>query len=294
FTVYELVQDKNGAYSLNALQTTALALNKASGEYEAATKALLLEAGDYFVSVQSANASQGGGARYNMYFNGEAAEFYTEADTSDDWTDMKTEGACGMVGFAGVVDEYTEGIVTDGWVGFGDAVDYAGFTLYDDANLSFALESEDAATFTVYSLVEAKNGTFSLKTLQSTALVRDKLSGKCAVNTKALSLEAGDYFFSMRSDNAAQGGGAHYNVSLNAAGSEFFPLEDDGDDYWDAIAYDPAYEPICRIDPVEPVEWTQICGYPSCDAAASSAGLAVSDVTDDKPLDALKDLSSLA
>ena len=294
FTIYELVQDKNGAYLLKALQTTALALNKATGEYEAATKSLLLEAGDYYFSVQSANAAQGGGARYNMYFNGEAAEFYTEADTSDDWTDMRTEGACGMVGFAGVVDEYTEGIVTDGWVGFGDAVDYAGFTLYDDANLSFALESEDAATFTVYSLVEAKNGTFSLKTLQSTALVRDKLSGKCAVNTKALSLEAGDYFFSMRSDNAAQGGGAHYNVSLNAAGSEFFPLEDDGDDYWDAIAYDPAYEPICRIDPVEPVEWTQICGYPSCDAAASSAGLAVSDVTDDKPLDALKDLSSLA
>ncbi|MBR4717622.1 MAG: hypothetical protein IKP09_06130 [Lentisphaeria bacterium] len=311
FTIYELIQDKNGTYSLKALQTTSLSLNRQTGEYEAATKGLLLRAGDYFVSVQSATAAQGGGARYNMYFNGDAAQFYPEADTSDDWTDMKTEGACGLVGFAGVVDEYTEEIVTDGWVGFGDEIDYAGFTLFDDAKLSFALEAEDAATFTVYSLVEAKNGTFSLKTLQSTALVRDKVSGKYTVNTKALSLEAGDYFFSMRSDTASQGGSAHYNVALNGAECEFFPVEDYDD--WGEIAYEPAYEPIYRIDPVKPVERTWVCGYPPCDepvaaepvgndvlacadgfAADAAAGLAVSDVTDDKPLDAQKELFSIA
>ncbi|MBO4709778.1 MAG: hypothetical protein J5727_08405, partial [Kiritimatiellae bacterium] len=315
FTIYELVQGRNGTYSLKALQTTALTLNKQSGLYEAATKALLLEAGEYYVSVQSTNAAQGGGAHYNMYFNGDDAVFYPEADNYDDWTDLKTEGASGMVGYAGVVDEYTSEIVTGGWVGFGDEFDYAAFTLFDDAKLSFSLEADDAATFTVYSLVEAKNGTFSLKTLQTTALVKDKASGKYTVNTAVLSLDAGEYYFSMRSANAAQGGSAHYNVSLNASASEFFPVEYD-EDNWGAVEYKP--EPMCGGDTGTPVEWNLICGYPVCNettavdpvaatpvceafssaetfaTADASAGDVASDLTENKQTNELKELSFLA
>ena len=314
FAVYQLVENAGG-YSLKALQTVSLAYNKQAQDYEAVTKALLLEAGDYYISVQSANAAQGGSAYYTLNLGGDSV-FYTEADNWDDWTDVKSEGPCGEVGDIGVVDEYSYELAS-GWVGFGDAVDYAGFTLFDKANLSFSLDSTDAATFTVYSLIEGKNGTYKLKTLQTTALTYDKQLGKYVADTKALLLEAGDYYFSVQSANAAQGGSAYYNLRLNEAGSEFFPSEDD-DDNWGGTEYDPSYEPICKVDPAEPEPvWTVVCGYPACDepagmepvansvddvlvsadvfAVADAAELAASGQTvENKPLDALKELSSIA
>ena len=314
FAVYRLVQSSNGSYSLKALQTTALAFNKQMQDYEAVTKALLLEAGDYYISVQSSNAAQGGSASYHINLNGDVCAFYVDGDNYDDWTDVRTEGASGAVGSVGVVDEYSYELA-NGWVGFGDEFDYASFTLFNKANLSFTLEATDAATFTIYSLIEAKNGTYKLKTLQTTALVFDKQSQKYTANTKSLQLEADDYYFSVQSTNAAQGGSAYYNLSLNET-SEFFPDESAGDENWGAEEYEP--EPLCGGDTGTPVEvecWT--CAYPACDeptavdpvaaddilaeytdaaAAANggSAGLSVSDLTENKQADALKELSSLA
>ena len=250
--------------------------------------------------------------------NADGSQFYTEGDTWDDWTDLETNGLYGEVGCIGIVDEYSSELAS-GWVGFGDAVDYSYFTLFDDADLSFSLEADGAATFTVYSLVETLNGTYKLKTLQTTALAFDKQSQKYTANTKALNLEADDYCFSIRSDNAAQGGGAHYTLRLNGAGSAFYPDETWDDENWGAVEYTP--EPICGGDtgtPVELLTWT--CGYPACDepvasepAAAGtpaddvianadtfatanndSASLAQSDLTDNKPIDALRELSSIA
>jgi len=312
FTVFQLVQDKNGSYSLKTLQTTSLAFNKATGEYDATTKALLLEAGEYYVSMQSTNAAQGGGAYYNVSLVGDASAFYTEADNSDDWTDVKTEGPFGMVGDIGVIDEYSSELAS-GWVGFGDEWDYAAFALFDDAELSFTLESTGATTFAIYSLAEAGNGSFKLKTLQSSALVWNKQLQKYTVNTNALKLDAGDYYFSVQSTDAARGGGAYYTLSLNES-SQFFPLEDDGGN-WGAIDYEPSYDPICRVDPVEPEPvWTVICGYPPCDgpvavepvviddviasadvfAFAGVADSSLIDLSENKADHALKELSSIA
>ena len=316
FSVYRLVQDKNGTYSLKTLQTTTLSLDKASGDYEAATKALLLEAGEYYFSVQSVDAAQGGSASYTLNLNAENSHFYTDCDNSDDWTDIGTAGEYGMVGSIGVVDGHSSELA-NGWVGFGDEFDYASFSLYDDAELSFTLEATDAATFTVYSLVEAGNGTCKLKTLQSSTLVFDALTGKYAVTTKALNLEAGDYYFSMQSTNAAQGGGAYYDLKLNESGSTFFPDESAEDENWSAIEYEP--DPICGGDTGIPIEWVWTCAYPACDEPVAvvpsagtpvddvlaysdtpavtngaSVGLAVSELSGNKQTDALKDLSSLA
>ena len=315
FTVYRLIQSSNGSCSLKALQTTTLAFNKQMQDYESVTKALLLEAGDYYISVQSTNAAQGGSASYNVNLNSDVCVFYADGDNSDDWTDVRSQGAFGAVGSVGVVDEYRYELAS-GWVGFGDEFDYASFTLFDKANLSFTLDATDAATFTIYSLTEARNGTYKLKTLQTTALVFDKQSGKYTANTKSLLLEAGDYYFSLQSTNAAQGGSAYYNLSLNETGSEFFPNETAGDENWGAVEPEPA--PMCGGDTGTPVELLWTCAYPACDestaavpvqdpvcealpgadsfasADGGSAGLAVSELSENKPVDALKDLSSLA
>ena len=281
-------------------------------DYEAATKELLLNAGEYYISVQSTNAAQGGSAAYNLALNGAATVFYTEADNSDDWTDVTQEGPYGMVGGIGFVDEYSYEL-TSGWVGYGDEFDYAVFSIFDDADLSFTVEADGAATFTVYSLIEAKNGTYKLKTLQTTTLVLDRQTGKYLADTKALHLEAGEYYFSMQSTNAAQGGSAHYTLSLNNADSTFYPDETIDDENWGEI------DPI----PVAPdytddilYEWT--CGYPVCSEPVTmepcmagapvddvlactddiqsvcGEGLAASGFVDDKQADVLKELSSIA
>ena len=312
FTVCQLVQSANGTYSLKTLQSTALTFDKATGEYDAVTKALLLEAGEYCISMQSANAGKGGSAYYNVSLVGDASAFYTECDNSDDWTDVKTEGPFGMVGDIGVVDESSNELAS-GWVGFGDEYDYAAFTLFDDAELSFMLESTDAATFAIYSLVEGGNGAYKLKTLQTAALVLDKQAQKYAVNTKTLKLDAGEYYFSVQSTNAARGGSAHYTLAMNES-SRFFPVEDNSGN-WGAIDYDPSYEPICRVDPVEPEPvWTIICGYPPCEqpvaaepvvmddviasadafAAAGAADTSLFDLFANKPDDVLKEHPSIA
>ena len=57
--------------------------------------------------------------------------------------------------------------------------------------MSFTLDATDAATFTIYRLVQEKNGTYSLKTLQTTALAWDKQAGK-ARQTGQAECQAGE------------------------------------------------------------------------------------------------------
>ena len=259
FTIYQLVQAANGTYSLKTLQTTALTWDKQAGKYVATTNGLLLEGGDYYFSMQSANAAKGGSAYYSVNLNTPACTFFTDGENWDDWTDLKESGEYGEFGDVGIVDEYTSELVSGGWVGFGDAVDYMRFTTFDDAKLSFDLNATGAATFTVYQLIQAKNGTYSLKTLQTTALAWDKAAGQYAATTKALQLDAGEYYVSVQSTNAAQGGSAYYDLALNTAGSEFFETEDD---YDISMPYTPddeegiwycEYPAVCRILPYDPV-----------------------------------------
>ena len=251
FTVYQLVRAKNGTYSLKTLQTTDLSFNTETDDYEAKTKALLLEAGDYYFSVQSPDAAKGGSAHYSVSLNTEDSRFFTEGGNWDDWTDIRMQGEFGEVGNVGLIDDYTGEIVSD-WVGFGDAVDYMGFSIWNDANLSFTLNATDAASFTIYRLVQAKNGTYTLNELQTTALSFDKDSGAYGAVTKALSLEAGDYYFSMQSANAAKGGSAYYSVHLNGEGSEFFANEEEYDEGW--IEYEPLGEWHCELPPPDTFE----------------------------------------
>ncbi len=242
FTVYELRQktDKQSVttYSLKKLQTT-----KIKAGQTIPTKGLLLPAGNgdadelgkYYFSVESTNASKGGSADYSVSFNPADSIFYTKGFNGDDWTDLKTAGADGAVGDAGVLDANT-GCVLENWVGYCDAVDYVKITLGSAAKLSFLLNADDAAKFTVWKLNGKTNKqgvvSWSLKSLQAKSLAKNKKTGEYTAATKALLLDAGEYYISMQSTNAAKGGNASYTVTLDAANSVFYTDVDGGWNNW--------------------------------------------------------------
>ena len=114
-------------------------------------------------------------------------------------------------------------IALDGWsnyVGYGDETDFARIRLSSDARLSFSLTATDAAEFTIYHLTE-ESGAYSLTLYQATTLEKNELDGSFAATTQAILLTTGDYYISMTSLTASTGGGAHYNVAVNQAGTEF-------------------------------------------------------------------------
>ena len=244
FTIYQLQSKVNKnvtTYSLKSLQSTTLKANVA-----ATTKNLLLEKGTYYVAMEGTNAKKGGSADYTVAL-GAKSRFYPVGDDTDDWGDMKTAGAAGAVGDLGTVTAESGMLCEDGWVGFGDAFDYAAFTLDSAASLAFDLTSTDAAKFTVYQLQSKESKgvtTYSLKSLQSTTL-------KANVNatTKNILLEKGTYYVAMECTNAKKGGYADYTLAASAK-SAFFTEGNNEDDAWNAAEL-----------PVFGGEWEDWTGY---------------------------------
>ncbi len=224
------------SYSQKSLQSTKLTLNKKNGVYSTDTKSLLLEAGEYYISVESTNAKKGGNAYYNLELNHDKSAFFTKGNNSDDWTDLKQNGTSSdEFGDAGTISKDTVSVIKDGWVGYGDSVDYMQIHLDEAAKLSFLIDSADAAKFTIYRLNETvKKGavSYSLKSLQSTTLKKFKGSSEYTATTNSLLLTAGDYYIAMASTNAKKGGNADYNVLINGNGTAFFSDADNGLNNW--------------------------------------------------------------
>ena len=250
FTVYSLVSTTKAGvttYSLKTLQSvTPAKLKNPEDEYvySADTATLLLTTpGTYYIGVESTNAAGGGNAGYTIAVNQEKSAFFTRGDNSDDWTDLKQNGPDGEVDIdtIGIIDSASGVLVandgTQGWVGYGDAKDYMAFTLDDAASLSLDLTSTDAAKFTIYSLVSTTKGgvtTYSLKSLQATALAAPKGNDPTAATTKNLLLAAGSYYIGVESTNAAGGGNAGYTIALNSGKTVFYHNDDTEDNRFDA------------------------------------------------------------
>ena len=239
FAVYSL-QPKTSkdttTYSLKSIATVTPKANKAKTQYASSSKALLLEKGTYYISVQSTNAAKGGNADYTVELS-DNSRFYTKGDNSDDWTNMKAVGAEGLKATLGAVTAESGMLRNDGWVGFGDAIDYASFTLDSAASLAFDVTATDATKFTIYQLQEKKdsknNVTYSLKSLQSNTLKANKDKTQYTIATKNLLLEAGTYYVAMENTTAKKGGYADYTIA-NSENSSFFTKGNNADDKWDA------------------------------------------------------------
>ena len=182
--------------------------------YHIETKNLLLNAGDYYLSMESTNAAKGGNAYYNVYLY--ESVFFSEGNTEDDdWTTLP-----GKYDLGALTRESQE-IVDDEWVGFGDDVDYRRFTVAEGMKGSFDVYASDASTkFTVYELVSKTNKkgetTESLKKLKSVTIKTFDEEYSCYRGiTAACDFREGvEYYYSMESTNAAKGGSAYYHVDF--------------------------------------------------------------------------------
>ena len=238
-------EDKKGniTYTQKSLQATTLKKAKGAMLYEADTKSLLLEAGEYYISVQSTNAAKGGSAYYNVNVNQPACTYYVYGDSGwNNWLYDKKRTyeplnssiyfSSGQTIDAGTTSVYVDGesigheeygITWDGFVGFGDSADFLKIRLNSDAALSFTLQATDATKFTIWRLDEKEdkkgNIVYTQKSLQATTLKKAKGAMLYEADTKALSLEAGTYYVSMESTNASKGGCAFYNVAVNGMSS---------------------------------------------------------------------------
>ena len=233
FTVWTLVEGtdkKTGAttYTMKSL----MSITVKNVHADTSNKPLLLDAGDYYISLESTNPKKAKEGYCSIHVDETRSEFYTRGDNSDDWTDMKEKGAAGHFGKLGTLSEDGVAVVSGEWVGTGDAVDYRQFKLAKATKLCFLVTSNGPVKFTVWQLNSKtdKKGvtTYSLKSLQSSTL---KAPGYTFADPKGLMLDAGTYYFGVESTNAAKGGGADYEVTI--AGSVFYTKGDNSDDWTD-------------------------------------------------------------
>ncbi len=149
FTIYKLVTktDKKGVvtYSLKSLQSSSIPKIKGVDEdeeykYEVTTKKLLLEAGDYYIGVESKNAKSGGSAYYDVFFNGAESTFFVDGDNGwNNWLYDKKAKTLNVDYMDQFVVTELNSLTTDvmmdnsapsidywnNYVGYGDATDFA-------------------------------------------------------------------------------------------------------------------------------------------------------------------------
>ena len=230
FTVWRWDDSKN---KLVSLQATALKQSNSSSykpsiyrDYFTETKTLLLESGDYFLSMESTNAAKGGNAYYSVYISEDSTIFSKANNEDDDWTALPDAYDRGTL----TESDTSKSIVFD-WVGFSDAIDYRKFRVQKEMNARFEIHVYDAAKFTIYQLVSKtdKKGkvTNSLKQLKSVSLKKsDREAGVCSITTEACNFEAGvDYYICMESTNAAKGGDTDYNVLFHVLPGSEIPMD---------------------------------------------------------------------
>lgn len=215
FTVYQLIQNKNGTYKLKSLQNTTLKYDKNEAVYSAETKGLLLDAGTYYLCMTSTNAKTGAIADYTVISGDNTIFSESQNGHNDDWQDMKTNG--GNSEFIGSANYDENGnVAIENWVGFGDASDYFKIDIADAGKYNFELSADGKTKFTVYQLIQNKNGTYKLKSLQNTTLKYDKNSENYQAVSKDLWLADGTYYISMTSTDAKKGGNSAYSINSNA------------------------------------------------------------------------------
>ena len=244
FTVCKLNEtiDKKGkvSHSLKTLQTTTFTLKKGETSVEANTKGLLLEAGEYYLSVQSTNYKKGDAAFYNVNLNetgDKPSYFYTDDDNGDNnyLYDKKQKDVWNsnvLDANAVVIDDsFLEGgnsaiqIDTDAetevkhngftnFVGFGDAMDFRKIELKSAAKLSFDLAKTTggAAKLIVYTV----NDSGKMVVANSKLTVTAKATATTGILKNQVVLQKGVYYIAVQSTDAKKGKETYYNVSLNA------------------------------------------------------------------------------
>ena len=189
FKLYTTGKDKKGNTILSVLQTTKLTLNKKTGMYEAQTKPYvsMQGGGTFYYSVESTNAKKGGNAYYQVELD-DRSIIAPAGSTDDNWTDMMTAGYDGKILDLGTITGKGDGPLLEGWVGLGDEIDYAKFTVANNTRITFRVTGSDEFLFHVGELTASGVSQNTFK------YMKDKKYGY-AVTTKTITLEAGKTYY---------------------------------------------------------------------------------------------------
>jgi len=240
FYVYEKTLNKKGKPVTTLRQKIVVKADKIS---PAKPTPVYLETGEYFVGMEVKLPDEEIGnvtGYYNVRLTG--TSFFVEAD--DGWnnsayqldgtgkeikTELNSELKSGIYAFErGVTDIKLDTDATgmddyDNWVGFSDATDYKMITLENDVCLTLSLTATDKAKITIWKVtMNGKTGKISLSEKYSATAKANKTG-----TIKAKSINAGTYFISVTSTNAAKGGDAYYNLNVDEK-TVFFDSVDDG------------------------------------------------------------------
>ena len=139
---------------------------------------------------------------------------FDKADSSDN--SRNTAKNVGKVSAAGTT------IVSNGWVGFNDELDYVSFTIANAANLAWDYTTSDTAKFTIYDST-------------GKSVISSKVKAGASLTTKTKQLNAGTYYVAVQSTNAKKGGNAAYTIKLNSR-SKFYQAGDNSNDSWPKAA----------------------------------------------------------
>ena len=204
FLVSDVAQDKKGNYSLNPLlsaKTTAANDSDNGYAYKGTTDTVMLGPGQYYVSMESANAAKGIGTDYLIALNENESVFYD-------------------------FHEITDGFSASGFFDPETNVNYGCFSLDDAAKLSFSINADDMANFSLFTLIQNTDGSWTMKSLQSGSLKKSKekkykLDGEWyteepesaySLTTGAFLLGPGQYFYSVEGKGNAE---SSYSLSLS-------------------------------------------------------------------------------
>ena len=241
FVICRLDEGKGGKYTVKTLQTTVIVLKN---QYTGKTGTLMLEKGDYYISMQSTNAKKGGAAYYKVTLNRNDCYFYDDGD--DGWnngplldkkllsekiadflpvtvtgtatgTPLQFDNNFGEDGKFALNKDYTN------FVGFGDTSDFVKLSATQPVQLSFTVKATGNVKLKVCSLSRnVKTGAWVLKTLQTVTLSVNKSDS--ASSPKAIQLDrlgvgatAGDatgYYVSVESTDKK--GNVYYSVTVDS------------------------------------------------------------------------------
>ncbi|MBR1966481.1 MAG: hypothetical protein IKA22_07715, partial [Lentisphaeria bacterium] len=219
FTIYQLLDSGYGNY-LIPQQYTYIIKNYGEDEAKATSYDLLLDAGTYYVSMNSLNFYAGGSADYSIKLN-DSTEIFEKAKygKEDDLTNVTFEGE-NLESKRIANNEDAAAFAVSDWVGFGDNTDYKKFTLDGCATLSFTAEATDYSMLSICRLDSYTGGDgkeyYYWTTLQSTVLYQNSES-KYSADSYEILLGKGTYFLRMDSLTGYYGGSADYEIKINSA-----------------------------------------------------------------------------
>lgn len=208
-TLYQVVT-KGSKYTLKTVKSVSVGKGKSNGITTG-----FLKSGTYVLSVKSTEPAKSENANYSLTLSSNSV-FYNNPDSNNLDDQVIVSGSVNSaVGNVGYLDNATPDVIfASGWVGFGDMIDYRRFSLMSEKNLTFAISATDRVQFTFYELVTktGKKTTYSLKKLKSYT-PKSNGAGSYVATDMSITLKAGaNYYFSVKSTNAAKGGNAEYFV----------------------------------------------------------------------------------